>query len=495
MTGRLPIWRICKFGGSSLATSERIAHVVDRINDLHEPGSSTAVVVSAMGNDTDSILEAATAARDGDVRRMQDLLGRIASRSRSNAAGLAARHQMPESLLLELTRALNGVLEGQRLDDRLLDYLLSFGERISASVVSAHLVAAGIDAWPVDARDWLRTNNWFGGAEVLQVETDDRIASLRRAWEGRVTVHTGFIGATKEGQTTTLGRNGSDYTATLLARALCAAEVSIFTESPGVMTADPMIVPESYPITRMSYEEALELASFGARMFHPQTMIPLIELGIPMRIRSTFRRGDPGTSIGVGRESHDASPISVTSLENLAALNINCVRISNEARIGQRVLSALQRQRITIWMTVQAAHGQVMSLVVPLSKLHLARSVIESELEADLASGAIVPVHQESPVTLLTLVGDRVSAQSNVAGRFFCSLGEAGINVRAIGQGVGSSSISAVISSTHTAKAVRTVHAAFNFAEARKAASMVASDRSELPTRGSSFDGWVQGIN
>jgi aspartate kinase len=199
---------------------------------------------------------------------------------------------------------------------------MSFGERLSAGILAALLPARGLPATAVDARDWLVTDDRFGGALVDLDASRDNLGGLAEQTRDRIAVHTGFLGATLDGRTTTLGRNGSDYTAALLANLLGAAEVQIWTDVPGVMTGDPTILRDAYPIAHMSYGEALELANFGARMFHPRTMVPLIDRKIPMRIRSTMNPDAGGTRIderGADQPARPPSPRSRTSPSSTSA--------------------------------------------------------------------------------------------------------------------------------------------------------------------------------
>src|SRR5690606_20967907 len=209
------------------------------------------------------------------------------------------------------------------------------------------LGAVGKPGLFVDARGWMVTDARFGNAVVDWPATAERVATLAPHWVGQIPVNTGFLGQTPDGRTTTLGRNGSDYTATLLGRGLGAEEVVICTDVSGVMTADPGIVHDAYPVPRLSYMEALELANYGARMFHPRTMLPLIESGIPMAIRSTMETRAPGEPEGGtiinAHGSEGQGPTCVTSLEHQALINLRWRQLSQPARIGKRVLEAIDR--------------------------------------------------------------------------------------------------------------------------------------------------------
>jgi len=328
--------------------------------------------------------------------------------------------------------------------------------------VSELCAAAGAAARFVDARDWLVTDASFGAAVVDWAATAQKLEALAPDWKGLVPITTGFIGQTPDGRTTTLGRNGSDYTATLFARGLYAKEVVICTDVSGVMTADPNIVDDAYPVERLSYAEALELATYGARMFHPRTMLPLIESGIPMVIRNTMVKDQAGTRIDAIGSTNDQRPTCVTSLEKLALLAVRSRQLVQPARMGKTVLSALDSAGITVWMATQAAHGQAVSVVIPRAEVPRARAAIEGALAPELALELVEPVRVLEPVTLLSLVSERMSGSA--PGRFFEALGAIGVDVHAIAQGKSSRSISCVIGAEDTALAVRAVHAAFNFA-------------------------------
>jgi aspartokinase/homoserine dehydrogenase 1 len=474
-----PSYTVMKFGGSSLGNSERLLRVLKLVQRERLKGP-LALVVSAMGDTTDWLIEAVQTAASGSHEASELVLDRIAELATGN--GLMAIQQIEEergglaekveilSLVREtitpLRRLLYGVSLVREVTPQTLDLVMSFGERLSAQVFSALLNAMGEPALYLDARTWTITDDTFGNAVVLWDQTQAKLDELRPQWGDRIPVCTGFLGSTRDGRTTTLGRNGSDYTATLLARGLQAVEVTRWTDVSGVMTADPDIVQDAYPLSRLSYMEALELANFGAKVFHPRTMIPLIESGIPMRIRNTMNPEDEGTVVDAhGAQDYDY-PTSVTSLEKLAMISLQWLRvsISQQAALGERVLHALEVAGVTVWMATQSAHGQAVAVVVPLAQLALATDCIERDLRVELDRGELQPIGIRRPVTLITLVCEAMGTQTNVAGRFFHSLGRIGVNIQAIAQGASTRSISAVIDAADTTVAVRTVHAAFNLA-------------------------------
>jgi aspartokinase/homoserine dehydrogenase 1 len=466
-----------KFGGTSVGSPERLLRVVEIVARAAEEGP-LAVVVSAMEHTTDRLVEAAGLAAEGRLDEAERVVDGVMDLTASNGllvlrqieAAHGAPARRPEvtpivrGMLTELRQLLYGVSLLRERTPQTLDLVLSFGERLSATLLAEVVRARGVPAEFVDSRDWAVTDARFGAAMIDDEAARERLAALAPAWEGRVPVVTGFLGRTPDGRSTTLGRNGSDYTATTLARILGAAEVVMWTDVPGVMTADPGIVGDAYPLARMSYMEALELVDFGASMFHPRTMIPLIESGIPMRIRSTLLPDDPGTLIDAGGAGDERAATSVTSLEDLALLGVQVRRIAKRAQVGGRVMRSLEAAGVTVYMSSVSAHGQAVAVAVPVAEVERATAAIHEEVALELERGEVERVVERAPVTLLTLVAEAMGRTTGVAGRFFHALGAVGVSIRASAQGASSRSISCIIDAADTQVAVRTVHAAFNFA-------------------------------
>ena len=471
-------YTVMKFGGSSVGNPDRLLKIIETVAVQRIEGP-VAIVVSAMGDTTDWLISAMELAARGDLEAAEEVVDRIGDLATTNAlvvlreledssrAAKAVAEITPtvRQLLAPLRQILLGVSLLRQATPQSLDLVMSFGERLSATVVTELLNANEVDAFYLDARTWVQTDDTFNQARVKWDVSKRRLEASREQWrDGAVAVCTGFLGETEDGITTTLGRNGSDYTATLLARALQAEEVVICTDVSGVMTADPNIVSDAYSVPHLTYLEALELANYGAKMFHPRTMLPLIESGIPMRIRNTAISDDPGTRITASHLMVGQGPVSVTSLENLAVLDVRWRQLKQQVLMGQRVLAALGRAEVTVWMATQAAHGQAVAVVVPMTQLDRARAAIGKELEIEFERAEVEPLGVTSNVTLLSLVAEKMNEAAGVAGRFFHSLDGVGVNVLAIAQGESSRSISCVIDGEDTEVAVRTVHTAFNFA-------------------------------
>ena len=460
-------WQVYKFGGSSLGDAGRLPVVLHRVAEASRP---LALVVSALGDTTEWLLEAGRAAAAGDGRGARAGLERTLELVRTRGAEVLGPGPLGEVERTWTAIADDGLDALSRLGAShaplpdALDLLLSVGERLSSQLVAAALRAGGLPGLAVDARELFRTDGRHGDASVDLAASRGAVVDRQRAWEGSIPVVTGFIGQAPDGSTTTLGRNGSDYAATTLAALLGAREVTIWTDVPGVMTADPDLVEESYPVPRLTWHEAQELAHFGLRMFHRRTVLPLEQSGGRLRIRSTVGGGE-GTVIDALGNPDPHRPTCVTSLERLALLAVESRRPVPETSVVVQALSALEAARIRVWMVTQSGHGQSLAAVVDGAEASRAREVLEVALADLLANGEAELPPAVEPVSLVSLVAEAMGQWPNVAGRFFGALGNVGINVRAIAQGASSRSIGCVVEAADTAEAVRTVHAAFNLAE------------------------------
>lgn len=481
--------RVLKFGGSSVGSPPRLRQVVSLAQDAARSGP-IALVVSAMADSTDWLLEAAKLAERGEAEAALAQLTRVQSLAASNYAAVCALlgqdgalqaapadlTQLIAEPAAEIERLLRGVAIVGECTLRSRDLILSLGERLSVQVVAALLAAAGTLAQAVDARQWVVTDAHFGEARVDREATRQRLHALLPQLTGKTAVHTGFLGATPDGWTTTLGRNGSDYTASLLAWALPAAEVCIWTDVSGVMTGDPSILPDAYPVPNLSHHEALELAGLGLKMLHPRAMLPLLAAGVPLRVRNTMRPADPGTLVDSRGSLDEARPACVTSLEEMALLDIRANILTERGialtgttlvprtSLPGRVLDVLADAGVGLWFETASAKGTGQAVVVQQADVSRALAALQRAFATELREGSLLPIAVRQPVTLLTLVAETMGRMPNVAGRFFGALGALGVNILASSQGASQRAISAVIDHDDTTLAVRTVHDAFNLA-------------------------------
>ena len=460
-------WQVYKFGGSSLGTSGRLPKVLELVAAAPRP---LALVVSALGDSTDWLILAAKSAAEGNISQARRELAQVrelataTARTVVNSQGQKGLKHDLDEILTPVERLLSGIELTRECSPRTLDSIISVGERISVALLARALTERDVPAIPVDARDFVVTDATYGSATVDKQDTAKKFAEVRPKWTGSVPIVTGFIGRTKDGNTTTLGRNGSDYTATLVAGLLKASAVTVWTDVLGVMTADPALVREASPVDRLSYDEALELAYFGTRMFHPRTIIPLRECGAALVIRSTTQPDAPGTRIDATGNPDPNRPTCVTSLERLALIGVQSRRTGLGKPLGGRILAALNEAGVRVWLTTESTLGQSFSVVVPEPDEARAKQSIAEALAPEIQLGDLRIEPVLSPVTLVTLVGENMGAQPNVAGKFLNSIGSAGIAVRAVAQGASARSISCVVDADQTAVAVRRVHGAFNLA-------------------------------
>jgi aspartate kinase len=454
-----------KFGGTSLANAERMRQVGAIVRRFSS--GRLVVVVSALAGVTDTLLAAASDAATGRAAQVRRRLARLQSRHLQMAAGLklapAASSALRRDLETEL-RELGGVLHGIHLlrepGRRSLDLVASFGERLSARLVAGQLRAIGLDAFAVDARGLVVTDDGHGEAAVDTATTRRRaragLGRLLRA--GRLPVVTGFIAATREGATTTLGRSGSDYTASLLGEALGAREVWIWKEVDGVCTADPGLVAGARVVPRLSYMEAAEMAHFGAEVIHPKTMQPARRAGIPIRIKNTFRPEGAGTLI-TAQAAPGRAPLMVSCLDGLALVTIEGTGIFGQPGMVLRLLSPVAAAGANIYMISMSSSEYSISFALRESDVARTTRALEQDFRAHgLMGEQVARVRVERGMAIVAVVGARMKGQRGIAGRIFSALGESGVNVVAIAQGSSEYNITIVVRRGAMRAAVRAVH-------------------------------------
>ncbi|HTK04754.1 MAG TPA: aspartate kinase [Candidatus Eisenbacteria bacterium] len=457
---------VMKFGGSSVGTAAAIGQVAGLVEANR--GRGPVIVVSALQGVTDRLLALSNAALAGDLEAVDAGIVELRTRHRETAVGAAGDDVLAclgriDALIGELGHALRGVAALKELSPRSLDLIVSFGERLSAPIVAAALVAHGVPAEAVDARELIVTDDRFTSAAVLFPETNAKIAAAipPLVEAGRVPVVTGFIGATADGITTTLGRGGSDYSVAIVAGAVAAEEIWIWKEVDGVMTADPRTVPDAALLCAISYDEAAEMSYFGAKVLHPKTMIPAVEKGIPIRMRNTFRPEAPGTVIG--RRSV-ASPLGVkvvTAIKDLAMVTVEGKGMMGIAGFAAQVLGVAGRHGINVVMFSQSSSEQNICLVTGAKDGHRFKAELEREFREQLSLRLVDRITVEDGVAAVAIVGEGMKGAPGVAARLFGAVAEAGVNVLAIAQGSSERNVSFIVRGADADAVVRGVHAAF----------------------------------
>jgi len=445
--------RVLKFGGSSVADAacmERAAAIVRAARD-----SGPLVVLSAMGKTTDALFGAGRAARRGELEAALDLARGIeqhhlAAADDLHAGGIPGELERALSAQLEqLRQVLGGVALLRELTPRSMDAVASHGERLSTLLFASLLARDGVPVELVDARDVVRTDASFGAAQPQRSELA-RLATQRLAPHlaaGRVVVTQGYIGATDDGATTTLGRGGSDWSAALLGAALRAAEVQIWTDVEGVYSADPRLVPSAQPIAELSFLEAAELAAFGAKVLHPATIQPAVEACIPVTVRHTERPGGRFTTIR-GEVATGRSVTALASRGPIVLLTVTSTRMLDQAGFLARLFEVFGRLGVSVDLVATAEVSVSLSVEAdaPLERLR-----------EELARFATVEICQDR--ALVALVGERLRKSSGIAARAFGALQD--INVELISMGANEVNLSLVVQREQAAEAVRRLHRAF----------------------------------
>ncbi|MBS1488001.1 MAG: bifunctional aspartate kinase/homoserine dehydrogenase I [Bacteroidetes bacterium] len=454
--------KIIKFGGSSAATPERIKSILAIAqNYTHE---EVAFVFSAFGGVTDQLIQISQQALEGNTQykpRLEELEKRHLDAVRaltplSTQSSILAQVKIQ---INELEDVLQGIFLVKERTARTLDYIMSFGERLSAYIISEAFRAQGVKAEFLDARRVIRTDNQFGYAKVDFEITNKLIRDHFKQHED-IQVITGFIATSESGETTTLGRSGSDYTAAIFAGALQASSLEIWTDVDGMMTADPRLVKKSFTVPRMSYEEAMELSHFGAKVIFPSTMQPAMAHHIPIVIKNTFNPQAEGTLISA--DSVNGRIVKgISSMNNISLLNVQGSGLLGVVGVSMRLFSTLAREKVNVILISQASSEHSICLAIESSDGKKAKSAVEKEFIHEIQDELIDEINLVSGLSIIAVVGDSMKQHPGASGRMFSALGKNGVNIVAIAQGSSERNISTVIQQSDVSKALNALHDAF----------------------------------
>lgn len=459
--------KVLKFGGSSVANGERIKCVTDIVAQAAER-EKVAVVLSAMKGVTDLLIDAAHKAEEG-AEGPKTILETIRTRHFEAVRYLFAPTDQSAALTPlaimcnELEEILHGVELLRECSPRTMDLVMSFGERLSCRLAAAYMRTRGMDAVLVDAREIVATDDRFGSAQVDFAKSYALIEKKLASIPGTAVIP-GFIGATSKGVTTTLGRNGSDYTASIIGAGVRADLIEIWTDVDGVLSADPRIVPDAFVIPEVSSEEAMELSYFGAKVIHPYTMVPAVEKDIPLLIKNSLNPSAPGTLIAAAERIRrdSARPITgIASIEGISIVNIEGGGMMGIPGFAARIFSALARDGINIIMISQASSEHTICLVFRTEEGERALSALSRELALELETKRIARFELVRDMLVVSVIGENMHGTPGMAGRLFSALGRAGISIRVIAQGSSERNISFVIPEKDHTRALRTLHAEF----------------------------------
>ncbi len=462
---------VMKFGGTSVGSADAMRETSDLILQARDIWGDVAAIASAMGSKpvkvTDLLLQGAHSAFEGDGETFRRLARQLRDIHYEAIDGLLSPEGERQVVLAEIERFINrftslcgAVHVLGELTPRALDAISGMGEQMSVRILAAYLRELGYEAEAIDATELIVTDRNFQSAGPLAPETKARALSrlgplLER---GAIPIITGFIGATADGVTTTLGRGGSDFSAAILGQAIDADEVWIWTDVDGVMSADPRIVPDAVSIPTLTFREVSELAYYGAKVLHPKTMRPCVENGIPLRIKNTFNPTHPGTVIVDEAPERNGALKAVTAIKGVSMITVEGKGMIGVPGIAARTFGAVARLDVSVLLITQASSEQSICFIVPEASAAAVVAGLEAEFAEELKRRDIERVWQRDEIAIVTIVGAGIQTTPGIAGRVFSALGEHRVNVIAIAQGSSECGISVVVAAGDVGRAVSHIH-------------------------------------
>jgi len=458
-----------KFGGTSVATGENIRRVANIVADSVKKDRRVVVVVSAVAGVTNQLVEEAEQAKKKDEKQIQEFTRKLVEKhvatvteAIDNTGIQKEVEQIIKKTVSELEKVLTGICYVGEITPKSRDYVLSFGERLSAPIVWGALRDLKLPTQCFTGKEaGIVTDENFGEASPLMNVTAHQVKGrLEPLLEKKVTpVVTGYIAATQDGVITTLGRGGSDYTATILSVALAADEVWIWTDVDGIMTTDPKIVQSAKMLPQLSYGEAAEMAIFGAKAMHPSALEPVIEAHIPVRIRNVFNPENSGTLIADGQEAKSKEVVKAVALiKDVAMINIKGAAMVGAPGSYSKVFDVLGKNNVNVMMVSAAVSEANISLIISRSLLGRTLSTLEIAL---LGRGLVSEITAEDDVCVIAAMGANMKGILGVASRIFTAMAQKGINIRMIAQGSSELNISFVVKEKDGEAAVRVIHEEF----------------------------------
>lgn len=459
---------LMKFGGTSVADAQCIRNVVEILEKHHKAGDELAVVVSAQRGVTDQLIEITsklpTAKDDTAIEPLIQALGKRHMTTLEGAAPdyVAETGSVIEDRLISLQNILFAVYNLRELTPRSRDYIISFGERMLAPIISAALRQRGIPSSVIDGCDaGILTTTQHGESTAL-LESDARIKKrLGPLLSKEIPVIMGFMGCTRNGVVTTLGRSGSDYSASIIGAGIDADEIWIWTDVDGIMTCDPRVINDARVMPSLSYIEVMELSYFGAKVMHPRSIEPAMRKNILVRVKNTFNPSHPGTVIVRNGQRDHRVVKALTYIENVAAININGAQMIGRPGVAKAIFTILADHEVNVMMISQGSSEANISLIVDEAHLNAAVHAL-----SDLVKQGIVrEVTHNHDVCAVAVVGAGMAGAPGTGGRIFTALGKTGVNVMMISQGSSEANISFVVKQQDGPRAVRVLHDEFRLSE------------------------------
>lgn len=457
--------QVLKFGGTSVANAENINKVVSIVQQSLQKGK-TIVVVSALGGITDNLIAAATLASEGDElykeklqaieqRHLEAVKALIPVTQQSGVLSMVKKH------CNEMEDICNGIYLLQELSAQTKDRIMSYGELLSSQIITHRFNVLGTDAVWKDSRELIQTDSNFGNAAVDFAVTNQRFTDYISSSVKNLFVLPGFISSNDKKVTTTLGRGGSDYTAAIAGAALNATAVEIWTDVSGMMTADPRLVGHAKIIPDISYQEAMELSHFGAKVIYPPTIQPVMKKNIPVWIKNTFAPDDYGTLIEKEVKKNGSSVRGISSMNKVALLSLEGSGMVGIPGFSKRLFESLANESINVILITQSSSEHSICVGVDEVNAQRAKVAVDKAFSYEIETGKVEPLTVETSQSILALVGDNMKSHPGIAGKMFYVLGKNGVNIRGIAQGSSERNISAVIATNDVRKAINTLHEEF----------------------------------
>jgi aspartate kinase len=466
--------RVMKFGGTSVGDADCVRRAAAIVQSAASQGP-VVVVVSAISGVTNRLIQAAHRAEEGDQESFPMLVEELRTQHETALKALVSdpqrRTEIAEvcrGVLDELDRLLRGTSLLRELTPRALDAISGIGERLSAPLVAGAICELGLRSVPVSATEVIVSDGHHGRAEPLMTQTWARAEVRLRPLldQGVVPVVTGFIAATPEGIQTTLGRGGSDYSATILGAALGAQETVIWTDVDGVKTADPRLVPEARTIPEISYNEAAELAYFGANVLHPNTLRPVTAAGVPVWIRNSFAPEKPGTKITAKGLPTGGGVKALTAIRDVTMVTVGGPGIVGLPDVLARSFAATAQTRANVFLVSQSSSQNDICFVISSADEKRTLAALREAFAPEIAEQTVEHVSANPNVAIVAVVGENMRGIPGVAGRTFGALGREGVNIIAIAQGSSEYNISLVVEQNSMQRALAALHAEFRLHEA-----------------------------
>jgi len=452
---------VLKFGGTSVANTANIKKVATILKEQKK--DSIIVVVSAFGGVTDQLLQAGELANSKD-QKYQSSYNEIVHRHQEITSELGLSSTVQDALnfkLAELKNILEGIFLINEFSNKTRDKVLGFGELLSSFIISEFVKLSTPDSQLVDSRNLIVTDSSFTIARLLPIKTENNVRSFFSSNPSKITIMPGFVARNENGDMTTLGRGGSDFTAAIVAAALDAQSLEIWTDVSGMYTANPNLVKQAFPIEEISYHEAMELSHFGAKVLYPPTIRPVLDKNIPIYIKNTFEPQNLGSKITNTVQNSNGPIKGITHLQDIALLTLEGNGMVGIPGFSKRLFEALLSQDVNVILITQASSEHSICVAIQAKDSERAKKTVDSIFAYEISLGQINPLTVETNLAIVAVIGDGMKNHQGISGKMFSSLGKNNVNIRAIAQGASERNISAVIAQKDVKKALNTLHYRF----------------------------------